>query len=410
MGLHEPKNIKKYLGRAPGFATPAADFVPPADGRRITVINDTSGSIERILSFTSDTFDAAEAALQASRIVTTLHSRYVFGDRFVRFVMATDDGKVPHRKSDTHELRRKNDVDTALTDKVIAAARAGKTITREAVEAVIPSIAKKKDPSQQKTGWAQFNESRAFRHYARDLVLAAIIDGVKGETAVYTYFRGQLKNALDTVTVDPCIGEADVKIGHIMCCADFADDHIILDSRDSDWVAIWLLVASSAAYPTTSRSVFWCDDGMYYALDKIRECWPNAPALAIALMQAKTDFVLNSSLKGDGPALDATYSLAAPIVNLTRADLDRITCNAHRKLPHKSQAPLASTTDSLWWNLHYWRICKEPTEEQLSRALNDNRIGTNTTHNGGGVLPVRPDPQAKNHAEEERDAAHPAGH
>jgi hypothetical protein len=405
MGLKEPKKVKEYLRKVPGLASTVSDFVPPADNRRITVINDTSGNIERMLAFTGDRFDAEEITAQSNRILTTLRSRYTFESRFVRFVLATDDGPAPVRKKETHEVRCKNDVDTTLTDVLLKSAKQGTTITRESVETIIPAIAKKKDPTQQRSGWAQFSESRAFRHYARPLVLDDIMKNIQGETAFYSYFRGKLHNALDTVEVDPCVGEADVKFGHILCNDTFADDHLIIDSADSDLIVVVLLVASSPAYRDTGRSIFWNDGTTFYNLTLMMQKWPNAIALAIAFSQAGTDYILNSSMQNGHDAYDATYTLASSIDCIRREDLARITSNALKKRPHASQAPLNKTTDDLWWNLNYWRICKVPTEEQLQHTLNDNYIASTRR-----MLPMRPDSETKDDPQEARQVAHPELH
>lgn len=374
MGLNEPKKMKNAFKKIPGMHTPAASFALPADNRAVTVINDISHAIERNVTFVGDVFDSNEIVAQSSRILSSMRSSFRF-HRPTRFVLTTDDGPAPDRKGETHELRKKGDVDEALTKQIIGAAKSGTTITRESVERIIPAISKKKDPTQKISGWAQFNSSRAFRHYARSSVLDSVLSTVAADQEIYTYYHGRLSNATDTIDIDPCIGEADIKFGHLFHCEAFAQDHIIIDSRDSDIVVICILsYLMDVGQQKDGRRIYWCDNTDYYDLSLIPLHWPNALALAIALMQAGTDYILHSCMKDDPDAVAVTYRIASEQPFIGAEQLALITSHAVKKLPRESQAPLSRTTADLLWNLQYWRICNVPSEEQQRCTINDLRI------------------------------------
>lgn len=372
MGLAEPKKKKDFLKKIPGvYSATAPPFANP-----VTTIDDVSGSIERNLSFISENFDDNEIALQAKKITDYLHKCFPFT---TKFVLLTDDGKAPTQKSDTHALRKKGNVDEEITKRIIADAKNGTAISRENIDNIIPTIAKKKTPNESKTGWAQFHESRVFRNFARDGVLLSLMDNVSAAKHIFTYYHGSLKSASESVQVEPCVGEADIKFGHIFVSEFFANDDLIISSRDSDIPVIFFVVRQFIPRER-QRHIFWYDGDGYYNLTRVADTYPNSVALAIAFMQSGTDYILNSCIKNEEEAFLATYNAASSMNDFDASRIAQILDVTVKKLPHKSQAPLSKTAQQLWWNLVYWRNCENPSDEDQAHSINELGIGRKMLH------------------------------
>lgn len=372
MGLAEPKKKKEFLKKIPGVYSETA----PAFANPVTSIDDISGSIERHLSFISDNFDDNEIALQAKKITDTLHKCFPFA---TKHVLLTDDGAAPKQKGETHEIRKKGNVNEEITKKIIAGAKSGAILSRENIEKIIPTIAKKNNPNESKTGWAQFHSSRAFRHFARDSVLRVLLDNVSVADHIFTYYRGSLKSAKETIPVEACIGEADVKFGHIFVNDFFANDDLIISSRDSDILVIYLVLRQFIPRER-QRCIFWYDGTGYYNLSRVVDTYPNSVALAIAFMQSGSDFVLNSSIKNDEEAFITTYNAACAMDNFNSERIAQLLNVAIKKNYHAAQAPLSKTAQQLWWNLVYWRNCKDPNDEEQALSINELGIGRKMLH------------------------------